>query len=36
VDYLMRRLARAPGNLLAFPQVLDRENCIVRKAPRIP
>lgn len=36
VDYLMRRLTRDPGSLLAFLEDLDRESLAARKAPSIP
>ncbi len=36
VDYLMRRLARDPGTLLAFLEALDRESLAARRAPSIP
>jgi len=36
VDYLMRRLARDPGSLLAFLEALDRESLAARRAPSIP
>jgi DnaA family protein len=36
VVYLMRRLARDPGNLLAFLEALDRESLAAQRAPSIP
>jgi DnaA family protein len=36
VDYLMRRLARDPGSLIAFLDALDRETLAAQRAPSIP
>jgi DnaA-homolog protein len=36
VDYLMRRLDRDPGSLMAFVEDLDRESLAARRAPSIP
>ncbi len=36
VGYLMRRLARDPGSLLAFLEDLDRESLATQRAPSIP
>jgi DnaA family protein len=36
VDYVMRRLHRDPGSLLAFIEDLDRESLVARRAPSIP
>jgi DnaA-homolog protein len=36
VDYLMRRLDRDPGSLIAFLDDLDRESLAARRAPSIP
>jgi len=36
VDYLMRRLSRDPGSLLAFLTALDRASLAAHRAPSIP